>query len=79
VQTSGNVGGDPLFIDLGNLIFTFRAASPARDAGVAALPNNPFVVGNKSRVGQRRRGASARKAFEPGAYEAPRLKLRIAK
>src|SRR5579859_6758847 len=31
-QTAGNMGGDPLFIDLGKFDFHLRGASPARDA-----------------------------------------------
>jgi len=44
VQTSGNVGGDPL-LSIWEIDFHLRAASPAgmRCSGAA---NNPFVVGN---------------------------------
>ena len=72
VQTSGNVGGDPLFIDLGKFDFHLRAASPARDAGVAALPNNPFVVGNSRASDKDGVVRPQGKAFDLGAYEAPR-------
>jgi hypothetical protein len=70
-QTAGNINADPQFIDLRNFDFHLGAASPARDAGSAVLPNNPFVVGNG---GARDRDGVARpqgRAFDLGAYEAP--------
>jgi hypothetical protein len=71
-QTSGNVGGDPLFIDLGKFDFHLRGASPARDAGAAVLPNNPFVVGNGRATDKDGVARPQGKAFDLGAYEAPR-------
>jgi len=71
-QTSGNVGGDPMFIDLGKFDFHLRSASPARDAGVAALPNNPFAVGNPRATDKDGVVRPQGKAFDLGAYEAPR-------
>jgi hypothetical protein len=69
-QTSGNVGADPQFANLGRFDFHLRATSPARDAGTAVLPNNPFVIGDRAtdKDGvQRPQG----KAFDLGAYEIP--------
>jgi hypothetical protein len=70
-QTSGNVGGDPQFVDLGKFDFHLRGTSPARDAGTTVLPNNPFVV---SKGGATDKDGAARpqgKAFDLGAYEIP--------
>lgn len=72
VQTSGNVGGDPLFIDLGKLDFHLSGASPARDAGATVLPNNPFVVGTNRATDKDGVVRPQGKAFDLGAYEAPR-------
>jgi hypothetical protein len=68
-ETSGNVGGDPLFIDLGKFDFHLRATSPARDAGAAALPNNPFIVGNGRSTDKDGVARPQGKAFDLGAYE----------
>jgi hypothetical protein len=72
VQTSGNVGGDPLFIDLARFDFHLRGDSPARDAGVVVLPNNPFAVGNSRATDKDGVARPQGKAFDLGAYEAPR-------
>jgi hypothetical protein len=72
VQTSGNLGGDPLFIDLGKFDFHLRDTSPARDAGAAVLPNNPFVVGRGRATDKDGVPRPQGKAFDLGAYEAPR-------
>jgi hypothetical protein len=71
-QTQGNVGGDPQFVDLGKFDFHLRATSPARDAGTTVLPNNP-VVGSKPRATDKDGVVRPQgKAFDLGAYEAPR-------
>jgi hypothetical protein len=77
-QTQGNVNADPQFVDLGKFDFHLRGTSPARDAGTTVLPNNPFVV-SKGRATDSGRATDkdgvARpqgKAFDLGAYEAPR-------
>jgi IPT/TIG domain-containing protein len=70
-QTSGNVGGDPLFIDLGKFDFHLRGASPARDAGTTVLPNNPFVVSKGSATDKDGVARPQGKGFDLGAYEAP--------
>jgi hypothetical protein len=70
-QTQGNVSADPQFVDLGKFDFHLRITSPAKDAGITVLPNNPFVV---SKGGARDKDGVARpqgKAFDLGAYEAP--------
>jgi hypothetical protein len=71
-QTQGNVEADPQFIDLRNFDFHLGAASPARDAGSAVLPNNPFVIGNGSARDKDGVARPQGKAFDLGAYEAPR-------
>jgi hypothetical protein len=71
-QTAGNINADPQFIDLGKFDFHLRSTSPAKDSGVAVLPNNPFVV---SKSGSTDKDGVARpqgKAFDLGAYESPR-------
>jgi hypothetical protein len=70
-ETSGNVGGDPLFIDLGKFDFHLRATSAARDAGTTVLPNNPFIVGNGRATDRDGMVRPQGKAFDLGAYEAP--------
>jgi hypothetical protein len=65
-------------VDLGQFDFHLRDASPARDAGTAVLPNNPSI----GRSGRATDGGRATdkdgvprpqgKAFDLGAYEAPR-------
>jgi hypothetical protein len=70
-QTSGNVGGDPLFVDLGRFDFHLRAASPARDAGAAVLPSNP-LVGNSRATDKDGVVRPQGKATDLGAYEAAR-------
>jgi IPT/TIG domain len=71
-QTAANINADPQFIDIGKFDFHLRASSPAKDAGATVLPNNPFVV---SKGGATDKDGVARpqgKAFDSGAYEAPR-------
>ncbi|HLK09740.1 MAG TPA: choice-of-anchor Q domain-containing protein [Candidatus Angelobacter sp.] len=70
-QTAGNINADPQFVDLGKFDFHLRGASPAKDSGVAVLPDNPFVM---SKSGATDKDGVARpqgKAFDLGAYEAP--------
>ncbi|MGZ4877496.1 MAG: choice-of-anchor Q domain-containing protein [Candidatus Angelobacter sp.] len=71
-QTTGNINADPQFIDLGRFDFHLRSASPARDAGAAALPGNPFVVGNSRPTDKDGVPRPQGKSFDLGAYEAPR-------
>ncbi|HEV7553618.1 MAG TPA: choice-of-anchor Q domain-containing protein, partial [Candidatus Angelobacter sp.] len=71
-QTQGNTNADPLFLDLGKFDFHLRDASPARDAGAAVLPNNPFVVGHGRATDKDGVPRPQGKAFDLGAYEAPR-------
>ena len=69
-ETANNVNADPQFVNLGGGDFHLLGGSPARDAGLQALPNNPFVSGqvtDKDGVPRPQgRGSSL------GAYEAPR-------
>jgi hypothetical protein len=69
-QTQGNINGDPQFVDLGKFDFHLRDASPARDAGTAVLPNNPFVVSNGRTTDKDGVARPQGKAFDLGAYEA---------
>ena len=71
-QTQGNVGGDPQFVDLGKFDFHLRNASPVRDAGTTVLPNNPFVVSKGRATDKDGLVRPQGKAFDLGAYEAPR-------
>jgi hypothetical protein len=71
-QTQGNINADPLFIDLEKFDFQLRAASPARDAGTSVLPNNPFVISNGRATDKDGVARPQGKAFDLGAYEAPR-------
>jgi hypothetical protein len=71
-QTSGNLGGDPLFVELGKFDFHLRDASPAHDAGTAVRPNNPLVVGNGQATDKDGVTRPQGKAFDLGAYELPR-------
>jgi hypothetical protein len=71
-QSSGDINADPQFIDLGRFDFHLSAASPARDAGSAVLPNNPFVMSNGRATDKDGVVRPQGKAFDLGAYEAPR-------
>src|SRR5206468_3852758 len=71
-QMQGNIGGDPQFNDLGKFDFHLRSASPAKDAGTTVLPNNPFVVNNGRASDKDGVVRPQGKAFDLGAYEAPR-------
>ena len=72
-QTTGNINGDPQFIDLGKFDFHLRpTARPARDAGATVLPNNPFVIGNGHATDKDGVAHPQGKAFDLGAYETPR-------
>src|SRR5579864_1912559 len=71
-QTQANVGGDPQFADLGKFDFHLRGSGPARDAGATVLPNNPFVVSKRGATDKDGLVRPQGKAFDLGAYEAPR-------
>jgi hypothetical protein len=71
-QTTGNINANPQFIDLGKFDFHLRAASPAHDAGTTVLPNNPFVLSNGRATDKDGVTRPQGKAFDLGAYEAPR-------
>src|SRR5579864_4078039 len=71
-QTSGNINADPQFVDLGKFDFHLRGSSPARDAGTTVLPNNPFVVSKRGATDKDGLARPQGKAFDLGAYEAPR-------
>ena len=77
-ETQGNVEADPQFVDLGKFDFHLRDASPARDAGVAVLPNNPstirgFRIADSGRTTDKDGVPRPQgKAFDLGAYEAAR-------
>ena len=70
-QTQGNINADPQFVNLGGFDFHLRNSSPAKDAGSAAIPNNPLVPGSNQPTDKdgvaRPQGKSTL-----GAYEVPR-------
>jgi hypothetical protein len=68
-QTTNNVNADPQFVNPAGGDFHLLKGSPARAAGVQALPNNPFTPGqviDKDGMPRPPTGSSL------GAYEAPR-------
>jgi hypothetical protein len=70
-QTSANISADPQFVDLGKFDFHLRTTSPAKDAGITVLPDNPFVL-SKGRATDKDGVARPQgKTFDLGAYEAP--------
>jgi len=71
-QTQGNVNADPQFVNMGGADFRLRSSSPAKDAGTAAAPNNPFVTGSAQPTDKDGVARPQGKAFDLGAYEVPR-------
>jgi hypothetical protein len=86
-QTQGNINADPQFVNLqfanpkfvnpqfvntGGFDFHLRSSSPARDAGAAAIPGNPFVPGSAQPTDKDGVARPQGKAFDLGAYEVPR-------
>ncbi|HEY6305681.1 MAG TPA: IPT/TIG domain-containing protein [Candidatus Angelobacter sp.] len=73
-QTSNNLGGDPAFLNRNAADFHLVTGSPARGAGVAALPDNSFVE-HGSRQATDQDGAPRPQGggfgFTLGAYEIP--------
>src|SRR5262249_17996797 len=43
-QTANNLAADPMFVDRNRSDFHLSAFSPARDAGLTVLPNNPLLA-----------------------------------
>ncbi len=60
------------FVDMGGFDFHLRGSSPAKDAGTAAIPSNPFVVGSTQPTDKDGVARPQGKAFDLGAYEVPR-------
>jgi IPT/TIG domain len=71
-QTQGNINADPQFVNLSGFDFHLRGASPARDAGTAAIPGNPLVYGSAQPTDRDGVARPQGKAFDLGAYEVPR-------
>jgi hypothetical protein len=70
-QTQGNINADPQFVDLGRFDFHPSGASPARDAGIGALPGNPFIVPNGRATDKDGVPRPQGKGVDLGAYEWP--------
>ena len=68
--TKNNVNGDPQLVNPGGGDFHLQGGSPVRDAGIQALPNNPFVPGQATDKDGVPRPPGRGSSF--GAYEAPR-------
>jgi hypothetical protein len=75
-QTQGNINADPQFVNpqfmnMSGFDFHLRGSSPARDAGTAAIPGNPFVSGSAQPTDNDGVARPQGKAFDLGAYEVP--------
>ncbi|HEX4605442.1 MAG TPA: choice-of-anchor Q domain-containing protein, partial [Candidatus Angelobacter sp.] len=81
-ETQGNINADPQFVSLPTnalqsdalrgFDFHLRGSSPARDAGTAVVPGNPFVPGSTQARDKDGVPRPQGKAFTLGAYEVPR-------
>jgi hypothetical protein len=71
-ETQGNINADPQFVNLAGFDFHLRGTSPARDAGAAVVPSNPFVFGSGRATDKDGVPRPQGKAFDLGAYEVPR-------
>src|SRR5262249_30986204 len=72
-QTANNLAADPMFVDRNRSDFHLSAFSPARDAGLTVLPNNPLLANSGAKRASDKDGVSRpqEKAFALGAYELP--------
>jgi hypothetical protein len=68
-ETGNNVNADPIFVDPGAGDFHLREASPAREAGIFVLPNNPLVPNPGQPVDKDGVARPQGRAFALGAYE----------
>jgi len=71
-QTAENLNADPQFVDLEKFDFHLRGASPAKDSGVAVLPDNPFMLKKSPATDKDGVARPQGKAFDLVAYEATR-------
>ena len=68
-QTANNLNDDPQFVDLAAFNFHLREGSPARETGVAVLPNNSFAPTPGQATDKDGAVRPQGKAFDLGAYE----------
>jgi hypothetical protein len=71
-QTMNNVNADPQFVNPGGDDFHLREGSPAREAGLSVLPNNPLVPNSGQPTDKDGVARPQGNAFSLGAYEVPR-------
>jgi hypothetical protein len=71
-QTKDNINADPQLVNIGGFDFHLRGSSPARDAGAAVLPSNPFGIGSGLATDKDGVARPQGKEFALGAYEVPR-------
>jgi hypothetical protein len=70
-QTTNSLNTDPQFVDLAVWDFHLREGSPAREAGMAVLPNNPFIASAGQAMTDKDGTARPRGKSSLGAYELP--------